>query len=632
MRNFTPEEHYINARKMALKEYSKNASLGQSGYLPSLEGILKNTEIISEINIGIKEVPLKKIIGTYTYLRSRSFAKNFMPILNPNTEFQKKWVALCTAHLDEGIRDPIKVYEYLNWYYVVEGNKRVSILKYFDVYSIYADVTRLIPKYDETNHEIKLYYEFLNFNKITGIQSIYFSKLGSFDKLLRILENFNPSEIKFEENKYRYFEKYIYMNFRRLYLNLGGGKLPITTADAFLEYCNIYGLPIEVTDEELTHRIRSIIQILKSVSSIDEEIKTTPDINEQNIISTLTSLVNIKKTLKVAFIYAKDPESSGWTYAHELGRKYVQEVLKDHITTEYFANIPLDDTSYDAIRKVAEKDFDVIFTTSPIFLNSTVKCAIEFQNIKFFNCSEFKPYSNVGNYFGRTYEPRFLSGLIAGALTKTNKIGYVATSPAPEVVSSINAFTQGVRLINPFAKILVSWTNEWYSKVKNEDADDKLIELGADIIANITIDEDHPITKEYGVYSMLTSINDKKPDKYLAAPIWRWGIFYEKILNSILNGSIKTISDLFNNTNRLVNFWWGIDSGVLDIYYSKDNIPLETQKLVEHMKRMVISNIYHPFTGPIYDNDGNLRIEPDEIATLDQILNMDWFVEGVEII
>lgn len=183
--NAEAREHYISARKMAVKEYNKYAYKGESGYLPSLEGILKNTDIVSEVNLGLVEVPLKKIIGTYSHLRSLSFARNFMPLLGEDTEMQTKWTNLCAVHIEEGIRDPIKVYEYLNWFYVVEGNKRVSVLKYFDAYSIPANVTRIIPKYDEHNHDIKIYYEFMNFNKITGLNSIYFSKkIDSIDFLL----------------------------------------------------------------------------------------------------------------------------------------------------------------------------------------------------------------------------------------------------------------------------------------------------------------------------------------------------------------------------------------------------------------------------------------------------------------
>ncbi|KRQ88089.1 Purine-binding protein precursor [Caloramator mitchellensis] len=636
MRTVKAEEHYINARKLALREYAKNASQGQSGYLPSLEGILKNTEILSEINIGLIEIPLKKIVGTYTYLRSRSFSKNFMPILNIDTEFQKKWCNLCSAHMEEGIREPIKVYEYLNWYYVIEGNKRVSVLKYFDAYSFHAYVTRLIPKYDESNLDIKIYYKFMNFNKITGIFSIYFTKEESFDELLNILNDYNPQNTGFEDSKYRFFEKNIYMTFRRIYLSMGGQKIPLTTGDAFIEYCKLYGIPDNLNEEILSQRIKSLLPILNSLANIEEvEVQTSPPEKAQNFLTTISTLVMPKKNIKVAFINASSPDTSGWTYSHELGRQFIQDLYSEQILTQSFNNTPIDETtSYDAIKNIAARGFDVIFTTSPIFLHATIKCALEFPEIKFFNCSEYQPYINVGNYFGRTYEPRFLTGIIAGAITKTNIIGYVATSPTPEVISSINAFSLGARLVNPYVKVLVSWTNEWYSKVKNDDADDKIINAGADVVANITIDEYHPITMEYGVYSMLTTIDldTKKPLNYVAAPIWRWGIFYEKIIDNIISGSAKSVSDILGSSNRLVNFWWGIDSGVLDIYYSKDFVPLDTQKLVEHMRKMIISNIYHPFTGPIIDMNGNIKVEKDDYASIEQLLNMDWFVENIEII
>ncbi|HBG37915.1 MAG TPA: BMP family ABC transporter substrate-binding protein, partial [Clostridiaceae bacterium] len=165
-------DYFNNARKAGMKEYSSKTSKGQSGYLPSLEEMVKDAEIVSQVDLGIMEIPLKKIVGTYTHLRSLSFANNFMPILN-NSEFRQKWIDVCKAHIEEGIRDPIKVYEYLNWYYVIEGNKRVSVLKYFDAYSMYAKVTRLIPKMDINNPTVEIYYEFLKFNNKTKINSIW---------------------------------------------------------------------------------------------------------------------------------------------------------------------------------------------------------------------------------------------------------------------------------------------------------------------------------------------------------------------------------------------------------------------------------------------------------------------------
>jgi len=626
-------EHFDEARKMAVREYNRSISNGEIGYLPSLEGILKDTDIVAQVDLGLIEIPLKKTIGTYTHLRSLSFARNFMPLIE--TEFRQKWSSLCEAHLHEGIRDAVKVYEYMNWFYVIEGNKRVSVLKYFDAYSISAKVTRLIPKLDENSKDSRLYYEFLKFNKITNLYSIWFSKEGSFDKLLKLFDNFNPENSYFD-NKYKYFEVYIYNTFRKIYLSCGGDRLKITTGDAFLEYSKIYGMPKKINEEKLTLRMKEFLKELEGLSK-DEGIDLSTELLEvspNKMINTLTSLVIPKKKLKVAFAYARTIEGSGWTYSHELGRLHLEKVLGDQITTGYIENVPENSDAYKMLKILANAGNDIIFTTSPIYLNSTLKCALEFPQVRFFNCSEAHPYKHVSNYYGRTYEPRFLTGIIAGSMTKDNIIGYVATSPTPEVISSINAFALGAKMVNPYAKVKVAYTNEWNSRLKFTDAGSRLIKEGADIICNRTLEVSHPVSTDFGVYSMLCTIDKERgvPDKYLATPIWNWGIFYERILKNILNNTFKTIVDMFSNNPKLINFWWGIDTGVVDIFYSKELVPPETQKLVNLMKKMIMNNAYHPFTGPIYDRDGNLRIDNEETASFEQILSMDWFVENVETI
>lgn len=631
MENQATTEYFNDAYKLAVKEYNRCVSNGEIGYLPSLEGILKDIEIVSQVDLGIIEIPIKKIIGTYTHLRSLSFAKNFMPLIK--TEFKDKWSSLCKAHINEGIRDPIKVYEYLNWYYVMEGNKRVSVLKYFDAYSITARVIRLIPKLDENNKDIRIYYEFLKFNKITGIYSIWFSKEHNFEYLLKLLESFESNSPGFFD-KYKYFEIYIYNTFSKVYKKCGGDKLTITTGDAFLEYVKIYGMPKKLDEEKLTKRLEEFIKELEAISNNDDfRLSTSPEeISQSKMINTITSLVIPRKKLKVAFAYARTIESSGWTYAHELGRIHLEKVLGDQVSTSYIENVPENSKAYKVFKELVNQGNDVIFTTSPIYLNSTLKCALEFPNVKFFNCSEANIYKHVSSYYGRTYEPRFLTGIIGGAMTKNNIIGYVATSPTPEVISSINAFALGAKMVNPYALVKVAWTNEWNSRVKFADAGNLLIKQGCDIICNRTLDVAHPVSTDFGVYSMLCSINKEKgiPDKYLATPIWNWGIFYEKIINNILNNTFKTIIDIFSSNTKLINFWWGIDTGVVDIFYSKEEVPRETQKLVNFMKKMISNNLFHPFSGPIYDKHGILKIGEDETASYEQILSMNWFAENVD--
>lgn len=236
-----PDE-YRAARKLALKEYSNYISQGRSGYLPFLDGILKNIEIISEVDLGIVDIPLKKIKGTYTYMRSTCFARNFMPLMDEISEFATKWENVYNAQMSEGLRDPIKVYEFLNWFYVIEGNKRVSVLKYLDVFSYHANVIRMIPKYDDQNKDIRIYYAFLKFYKNTGINSIWFSNEKSFDELWKLIRSYEPPDGPARgAERFKFFQSAVYGVFRKVYHELGGQDLPITTGDAFLDYLKLNG-------------------------------------------------------------------------------------------------------------------------------------------------------------------------------------------------------------------------------------------------------------------------------------------------------------------------------------------------------------------------------------------------------
>jgi len=623
----TADEHYKSALKKGRNDYSLNGSL------PFLEKILKDKEIVATIDLGIFEIPLKKIIGTYSHLRSVCFSKNFIPIMEEKSEFTGKWISLCNSHLTEGINHPIKVYEYLNQFFVIEGNKRVSVLKYFGAFSISAEIIRLVPKKDKKDLTNSIYYEFLDFYNITKINSIWFTKKHSFRKLTRLLENYEPPKDVLKEDKYKHFVSFVYNTFRTVYLDMGGQKLPITTGDAFLEYAQIYGIKEPVDEVQLSKTMKEFMKELTHFKEDSIEIQTDSDDNSSSMLSTLSNLIGPSKKLKVGFVYARTIESSGWTYGHELGRLHIEEVLSGQISTKYIENVPENEDAYFSIKSLADEGYNVIFTTSPIFRTATLKCALEYPQIKFFNCSDDRPYEHMSCYFGRMYEPRFLTGLIAGAMTKTNLIGYSATSPTSEVIASINSFALGAKIVNPYSKVKVSWTKEWNSHAKFTNVDSLLLSKGCDIISNRNLKIPRDETKKYGVYSMLCSFDKDKniPTKYLAAPIWNWGIYYEKILNNILNDTFGTILNMFNSNSRLISFWYGMDVGVVDIYYSKKYVPIEVQRLVEAMKKMITTYEFTPFMGPIYDNKGNLKLEENEVAPSEDILSMNWFVDNVDL-
>ncbi|NTV90809.1 MAG: BMP family ABC transporter substrate-binding protein, partial [Clostridiales bacterium] len=455
-----PESIYQEARRLGQKEYSRRASMGTDGYLPSLDDLLKNIETSTEKYLGIVEIPLKKIVGTYTNGRSTSFAANFMPLLEYHTEFGQKWGALCEAHMTEGIRDPIKVYEYLNWFYVMEGNKRVSVLKYYDAYSITGHVYRVIPKKVKDDPTIVLYYEFMDFYAKTGINAIWFSKKRSFEQLFSFIEEIEVDQNLFP-NKYKYFCNSVYLPFRREYLALGGQKLDITTGDAFLEFIKVYGIPEDVDDDMFRTRLSHFMTELEQLADGKTiEIQTMPQKDASVVIPTISIFGRQKKTLKVAFVYDFETTKSSWSYSHEMGRNHVDNVLKDYITTSFIEGIHMDD-AYESLSKLAREGNDVVFVTSPMFINATLKAALEFPATKFLNCSETHSFRHVNTYFGRIYEPRFLAGMIAGILTKSNIIGYAGTTPHPGLISSINSFSLGARMVNPDVTVRVSWESDW---------------------------------------------------------------------------------------------------------------------------------------------------------------------------
>lgn len=618
------EEYYKEAVKAGKKDYSSH------GELLCLEDILKGEETVSTVNLGVMEIPLKKVAGTYSHLRSISFSRGFMPLMDGASEFKSKWVSLCKHHLEDGISDAIKVYEYLNYFYVIEGNKRVSVMKFFNAVSISAEVIRLVPKKNLQDKINTIYYEFLDFYNKTKINSIWFSKIGSFNELSELLDNYNPKDI--DMDKYKYFERYIYNVFREVYLKIGGQKLPLTTGDAFLEYAKIYGINKSLGVSRLVGTLKELTKELAHFNEKNIDIQTESNEDSKGMISTISNLITYSKKLRVAFVYARSIQSSGWTYGHEIGRQYIQEKFLGQIITKFIQYVPENEQAYDYIKSLAEEGYDVIFTTSPVFRNATLKCSLEYSHIKFFNCSDDKPYEHMSCYFGRIYEPIFLSGIMAGSLTKTNIIGYSATNPTSEIISSINSFALGAKIVNPYSKVQVAWTNEWNSHEKFIDVENELITKECDIIFNRNIAMARAASEKHGAYSMLYSIDKKSNEKkYLAEPIWNWGIYYEKIISSILNDNLKAITERFNSNSKLINFWYGMSEGVVDIYYSKKDVAVTIQKLVEAMRKMIIKKEFDIFTGPIEDNKGRMMVEDGEVLSPDKLFNIDWFVDNVKI-
>ncbi len=622
------EEIYEQAHKSAKQSWNTQTNKGEMGYLPSLDGIAQTTDIISEVSLGLVQIPIKKIVGTYTHSRSLSFAHNFMPLMENNSEFANKWMHLYNAHINEGIRDPLKVYEYLNRYFVIEGNKRVSVLKYVEATSFNAYVTRLVPKRDPSNKVNTIYYEFMEFYKKTKLNTIWFSQPGRFEEFNAYIESYQYID-EMLETRAKTFDANVYRPFKTIYHREGGCSLPLTTGDACLNFLKIYGVPKEVTEYAHRDYIQKLIAELEVIEQDEANVETevVETTKKKRVFTTLSELLNPRKSLKIAFVYAKTPEKSGWAYSHELGRLHIDNVFKEQIETIKVVDVPESPEAYKVFEKLAKQRYDIVFTTSPTFIAPALKAAMQYPDTKFFNCAATHSYKSLTLYYGRIHEPRFLLGMIAGAMTKTNKIGYVAPYPIAEVISSINAFTLGVRAVNPDAIVKARWTYQWDKPEEGRNVALALQTMGVDIISNEDLPIPQDMSKEYGVYRLGNDATDKK---HYAMVIWDWGVFYEKVIRNILNGAWKTVHDISSSEPLPLNFWLGMNTGIVDMLYSNRNINPQMKHVIEAMKASIMRNEFQVFTGPIYDQDKLLRIKTGEVCDYDDIVHMDWFVEGVE--
>ena len=607
------DQEYTEALKLGKKEYKSCVSQGRFPYLPVLDDILSREEVRTEQNMGLIQIPLDFVVGTSTMGRTYSFAANFMPILRENTEFAVKWANLSDAQINEGIRDPIVAYEYMNRYYVVEGNKRVSVLKYFKADSIVANVTRKIPKYSE-DEDVKIYYEYMKFNEITGLFNIEFSKLGMAEQLLKLTgctTRWDP-EVRSEFNS-------LLLHFTKAYEFRGGSKLPITVGDALTAFINVYGYKesLAMSDAEMNTNVVKCwneFVVLTHKHTVGLVMDPTSVQEKKSLLSYLLPTSNRKFT--VAFLYPKSPEESDWIYAHELGRNYLEETFSEQMKTICCVSGVHEENVGDVLNEVIRNGADIVFEVAPQMMKPSLKIAVDHPDVKILNCTLNAPHKYIRTYYERMYEAKFIAGVIAGALADNNKIAYIADYPIYGMIANINAFALGASFTNPRAQIYLEWSTK-----KDYDRERFLSENDISVVSDQDMITPSDAKRQFGLYR----IEDGRTLN-LAMPLWNWGIFYEKMIQSILAGSYQTEG---NSEDRALNYWWGMSAGVIDMICS-NNVPAGVRRLADHLKHDIKKGDMVPFYGEIYSQDGELRNKSNVAMKPEAIMEMDWLVANVK--
>lgn len=333
----------------------------------------------------------------------------------------------------------------------------------------------------------------------------------------------------------------------------------------------------------------------------------------------LTAQPATAKDLKVGFVYVSPVGDAGWSYAHNQGRMAVEAM--ESVTTSFVESVKEGPDSERVIQNMARKGFDIIFATSFGYMDPMLKVSKRFPKTVFMHCSGYKTSKNMGNYFGRMYQARYLSGMVAGAMTKNNTLGYVAAFPIPEVIRGINAFTLGAQSVNPAIEVRVVWTKTWYDPATEKEAAKSLLDIGADVIAQ---HQDSPgpqeAAQEKGVYSVgyNSDMSAFAPKAHLTAPIWNWGPYYVEIVNQVKNGTWKSTAA-----------WPGMDHGIVSLAPFGAMVPADVQKKVLAMKADLTDGKVKVFTGPIQDQAGNVKFAANVPAADKELLGMTWFVKGV---
>ena len=325
--------------------------------------------------------------------------------------------------------------------------------------------------------------------------------------------------------------------------------------------------------------------------------------------------------VKIGFVYVGPKNDGGWSQRHDIGRTDIEAKFGDKVETTYVESVQEGPDAQRVIERLAREGHDIIFTTSFGFMNPTLKVAKKFPKVKFEHATGYKRSDNVATYSSRFYEGRYIIGQMAGRMSKTNTVGYIASFPIPEVVRGINAFLLGAQSVNPDMKIKVIWVNTWHDPAKEADAAKALFDQGVDIITQHT-DSPAPlqIAEERGLlgFGQAENMEAFAPKAQMSAIIDNWSPYY-----------IARVEALMNGTWESGDTWGGISTGMVAMADYK-NVPADVAAEAQATEDAIVSGALHAFKGPIFDQSGKQIIGEGEVLDDGQLATMNWYVQGVD--
>ena len=613
-------EDYRKACKRGRREVGDAVAQGRYPYLPALDDILEGSRGAGEVPVGLCEIPMELVVGTRTRGRSNVFSCGFLPIADADTEFAIKWSRLYDAQVEEGIRDPVVVYEYLQRFYVQEGNKRVSVLRSLDVPTIAASVTRVMPQPSDEPH-IRRYHEFVRFYRACPLYGIEFSREGCYEQLAALLGQ--TLDEPWSEDMVRHLHTTLYQ-FGQSYEARGGKVLDQTVGDAFLLYLKSYATagPLDVSSREMDLRVARLWGELV-VAAQEEAIDyiESPMERKDGIVpkaKRLSRTLRQAKPLRLAFVYDRDPSTSGWTALHERGRQDLQQRLGSEVETSAFFGKASDEDFDHAVASAVSQGADVIVTASPRQMEQSRRAALAHPATTVINCSINLSSSAVRTFYARMYEVKFLMGALAAGMAENHRVGYLATSPIFGSVAEVNAFAIGASMVDPYCTVHLKWVAaegfDWQRELEDDDV-------------HVLAGRDYPNPLDASEPWGLTCLHRSSTTERVATPVWDWGRYYELIVRSIRDDRWRKEGS--SHRDRALNYWWGMSADVVRLELG-EGLATGQRKLVQTLRQALVEGRLHPFEGMLVAQKGAVvREEGSPRLSGEEIASMRWLNENV---
>ena len=607
-------EEYSRALRRGQKEYRERLLAGKDPYPAVLDELLpEGVEAVQEV--GLIEIPTERIVGVKSAGRITAFTAEFRPLLDNNSEFGRKWINLCVAHMsDTGITEPILCYEYLGDFYVQEGNKRVSVLRHFDAARIPSYVKRILPPAGDSPR-LKAYGEFLDFYRGSRLYIVQFRRPGDYGRLLAHLGK-KIGDVWTEEER-RNFNAY-YHYFLEAFHAQKNKSVDVLPEEALLLWLELYPFKDlgRLSASELKKTLSALWEdVVASARGDAVQVKTTTE--ESSKGSIFSRMISNLDMLHVAFVHQLNPAVSAWVLSHEEGRAHLERTMGGRVTVRSYFDANTPELAEKTIEQAVAEGAQVVFTTAPALSRGTLKAALKYPKVRFLNCSVDQPYSSIRTYYGRIYEAKFITGAIAGAMAQDDRIGYIAAYPIFGVPASINAFALGAQMTNPRAQIELRWSCVAGTPQADFYADGIRVVSNREAPSNAQLYMDFC---NYGTYQL----GDRGDLVPLGTPLWVWGPFYEFAIRSILSGGWKQEK----GEADALNYWLGMDSGVIDVKLS-DKLPAGVRCLAEMLRRSMKDGALDPFHRRIVSQDGTVRNDGTHSFTPEQLLHMDWLCDNV---